>query len=170
MMVHLMTSSLTLALTIIQDWLVIILFLNAYFTDPLSHLALLSFILTPCNLGVLLSTDCLCINRGDPSLDVMDLLQVILTLLSARWVRVRVTDFLLALIITESHHWVLGFRGRGKVWVEILEGGALLHRGSLGWWMIPHRRLLVKMHLFRGFRRLQVGRSHWSLGFFNIKV
>ena len=169
-MIDLITPPLTLTLTVIPDWFFIILFLNAYFTDPVSLLLFLSFNLGPSTLRFLLPFDALqlCLNR-DPPLNVMDFLQALRTLPSAR--RVRVTYFLLhwfAFKIIMDHQWDFGFRGRGKIWVECLEG-ALLGRGSHGWWMAPHWRQLVEMHFFRRFRR-HVGRSHWRLRFFNFKV
>ena len=171
MMIHLNTSSLTLSLTVIPEWLFIILFLNAYFSTPgLSLLVLFRFTLGSCTLGLILPPDALqlCVNR-DPTttLDIMDL-QLVLWTLRRRWV----TNFMLpglTLIIAKDHQWGLGFWGRGEIWVESFLR-ALLHRGSQGWGMVPQRRQLVKMHLFRSFRRLQVGRPHWSLGFFNFKV
>lgn len=172
MMIHLFTPSLTLTLGVIPDWFLIILFLNAYFTDPVSLLALWSFNLSPSTLEFLLPIDALqlSLNRDPTTHDVMDLLQALRTLPSA-W-RVLVTYFLLRwltrMIDMVGHHCEFGFRGRGEIWVECLEG-TLLDRGSHGRWMATHRRQLVEMHFFRGFRR-HVGRSHWSLGFFNFKV
>ena len=171
MMIHLITPSLTLTLSVIPDWLIIISFLNAYFTDPVSLLVLWTLNLPPSTLGLLLPFDALhlSLNRDLTTHDVMYLLQALRTLTSA-W-RVRVTYFLLhwlTRMIVMGRQCEFGFRGRREIWVECLEG-TLLDRGSHGWWMAPNRGQLVEMHFFRGFRR-QVGRSHWSLGFFNFKV
>lgn len=171
MIIHFNTSSLTLTLTVIPEWLFIILFLNAYFSaTSISLLALFRSTLGSCTLGFILPSEALqlCVNRDatTTTFDIMDLQLVFRILLR----RVRVTNFMLpSLIIAKGHQWGLGFRGRREVWVESFIR-ALLHWGSQAWGMVPQRRQLVKMHLFRSFCRLQVGRSHWSLGFFNFKV
>ena len=172
MMIHLNASSLILTLTVIPEWLFIILFLNAYFSAPaVSLLALFTFTLGSWTLWLFLPSDALqlCVNRDDTTtIDIMYLQRRVLWGLRRVWV----TYFRLpglTVIIAKGHKWGLGFRGRGEVWVQSFLR-ALLHRGSQGWGMATHRRQLVKMHLFRSFRRLQVGRSHWSLRFFNFKV